>query len=94
MIIQMWMLSLMIVFVGGGVLWDCRLSRQLYCVPLPRPYRDRPSQLAGRKRNCSDEVIVKADDLLRILREAFSFNPDDRYQCASSDRIMAVQRAC
>lgn len=38
--------------------------------------------------------MTKADDLLRIFCEAFSFNPDDRYQFAPSDRIMDVYRAC
>ena len=91
---QMLMLSLMIVFVGGGVLWDGWLSRRLFCVPLPHPYRDRQSQLAAWERTCSDKVMTKADDLLQILCEAFSFNLDDRYQFAPSDRIMDVYRAC
>ena len=36
----------------------------------------------------------KVDHLLRILCEAFSFNPDDRYQFAPTDRIMDVYRSC
>jgi hypothetical protein len=36
----------------------------------------------------------EADALLRTLCEAFSFNPDDRFQFAPTDRIMDVYRAC
>ena len=86
-------LSVLIVLIVGIILWDCQRSKRLFCVPLPRPYRDRQSQLAAWKQACSDEVMTNADDLLQILCEAFSFNLDDRYQFAPSDRIMDVYRA-
>ena len=36
----------------------------------------------------------KADVVLRTLCEAFSFNPDDRYCFAPTDRIMDIYQAC
>ena len=87
-------LIVLIVLVVGSILWDCQRSRRLFCVPLPRLYRDRQSQLAAWKRACSDDVMDKVDHLLRILCESFSFNLDDRYQFAPTDRIMDVYRSC
>ncbi len=88
------LLIVLIVLVGASILWDCKRSRRLFCLPLPRLYRDRQSQLVAWERACSSEVMDKADHLLRILCEAFSFNPDDRYQFAPTDRIMDVYRSC
>jgi len=41
-----------------------------------------------------DKDREKADALLTMLCEAFSFNPDVRYQFAPTDRIMDVYRVC
>jgi hypothetical protein len=87
-------LSLLTVLVGGTILWDCRRSRRLFCVRLPRPFRDRQSQVTTWTQAHSDEDREKADALLTILCEAFSFDPDERYQFAPTDRIMDVYRAC
>jgi hypothetical protein len=46
------------------------------------------------KQICHNGKLDKADALLRTLCEAFSFNPDDRYCFAPTDRIMNVYRAC
>lgn len=87
-------LSLLIVLVGGIILWDCRRSRRLFCVPLPRPFRDRRSQETAWTQGRCDEDREKADALLTMLCEAFSFDSDERYQFAPTDRIMDVYRAC
>jgi hypothetical protein len=87
-------LSLLVVLVGGIILWDYRRSRRLFCVPLPRPFRDRQSQETTWTQARRDEDREKADALLTMLCEAFSFDPEDRYQFAPTDRIMDVYRAC
>ena len=89
-----WLLILLVVLVGGIILWDCRRSRRLFCVPLPRPFRDRDSQEAAWRQGHRDEMLGKADALLAMLCEAFSFNSDDRYQFPPNDRIMDIYRAC
>lgn len=38
--------------------------------------------------------MKNADALLRMLREAFSFNPSDRYYVVPDDRIVDVYRTC
>ncbi|WP_146528301.1 hypothetical protein [Novipirellula artificiosorum] len=88
------LLLLLSVIAASSILWDWWLSGRLFCKPLPRPYRDRHSQLAAWERTCSDEVMDKTDALLQTLCEAFSFNPDDRYRFSPNDRIMDVYRAC
>jgi hypothetical protein len=89
-----WILILLVVLVGGIILWDCRRSRRLFCVPLPRPFRGRESQ-ATAWRNIGDKALLEnSDAVLSMLCEAFSFNPDDRYQFAPYDRIIDVYRAC
>lgn len=87
-------LSLLVVLAGGGILWDCRRSGRLFCVPLPRRFRNRQSQETNWTQARQDEDRKKADALLTMLCEAFSFNPDVRYQFAPTDHITDVYRAC
>ena len=89
-----WILILLVVLVGGIILWDSRRSRRLFCVPLPRAFRGRESQGNVWRNICDDALLEKADAFLSMLCEAFSFNPDDRYQFAPDDRIIDVYRAC
>lgn len=89
-----WILILPVVLVGGNILWDSRRSRRLFCVPLPRVFRDGKSQTTAWRKICDDALLKKADAFLFMLCEAFSFNPDDRYQFAPDDRIMDVYRSC
>jgi len=89
-----WILILLVVLVGGIILWDSRRSRRLFCVPLPRAFRGRESQENVWRKTCDDALLEKADTFLSMLCEAFSFNPDDRYQFSPDDRIMDVYRAC
>lgn len=89
-----WILILLVVLVGGIILWDSRRSRRLFCVPLPRAFRGRESQENVWRNICDYALLEKADAFLSMLCEAFSFNPDDRYQFAPDDRIMDVYRAC
>ncbi len=85
---------LVVLLTAAKISWDSWHSKRLFCVPLPRFYRDRPSQQAAWRKACGEDVREKADALLKTLCEAFSFNPDDRYQFAPTDRIMDVYRAC
>lgn len=94
MTIGFWILILLVLLVGGIILWDCRQSRRLFCVPLPRAFRDREPQATAWRNTCDDARFEKADAFLSMLCEAFSFNPDDRYQFAPDDRIMDVYYAC
>lgn len=89
-----WILILLVVLVGGIILWDCGRSRRLFCVPLPRAFRDREPQTTAWRKTCDDALLKKADAFLFMLCEAFSFNPDDRYQFSPDDRIMDVYSAC
>lgn len=85
---------LLLLLVSASILWDWRQSGRLFCGPLPRPFRDRQSQVAAWKQICPDETIEKADALLLIMCEVFGFNSDDRYRLAPTDRLMDVYRAC
>ncbi len=87
-------LSVLPLLVSANILWDWRRSGRLFCRPLPRPFRDRQSQAERWKQTCTNENYDKADGLLRMLCEAFSFNPDDRFQFAPTDRIMDIYQAC
>ena len=89
-----WILILLVVLVGGIILWDSRRSRRLFCVPLPRAFRDREPQATAWRNTFDDALLKKADAFLSMLCDAFSFNPDDRYQFAPDDRIMDVYHAC
>ena len=89
-----WILILLAVLVGGIILWDFRRSRRLFCVPLPRPFRGRESQATAWRKIGDEALLEKADAFLSMLCEAFSFNPDDRYQLARDDPIMDVYHAC
>ena len=88
------LLILLVVWVAAAILWDWQRSGRLFCGPLPRPFRDRESQEAAWQQACGDDALKKADALLAMLCEAFSFNPDNRYQVAPDDRIMDIYRAC
>jgi hypothetical protein len=85
---------LLLLLVAASVLRDWRQSGRLFCAPLPRPLRNRHSQVGKWKQICPDGTIDKADALLLTLCEAFSFNPDDRYTFAPTDRLVDVYRAC
>ncbi len=87
-------LSLLVVLVGGSILRDCRRSGRLFCVPLPQPFNERQSQETTWTQACQNEDRARADVLLTMLCEAFSFNPDVRHQFAPTDRVIDVYRAC
>lgn len=82
-----------VVVIVMAVFWDWWRSKRMFCVPLPRPFRHRDSQRADWRQNYHDDMQDKADALLRIVCDVFGFNPDDRYQFASTDRIKDIYRA-
>lgn len=73
------LLVLLALLIASGILWESWRSGRLFCGPLPRPYRDRQSQESVWRDACRNEDREKADVLLHMLCDAFSFNPDDRY---------------
>ena len=85
---------LLLLLAVASILWDWRQSGRLFCGPLPRPFRNRQSQVGTWKQICPDGTIDKADALLLIMCEAFGFNPDDRYRFSPTDRLVDVYRAC
>jgi hypothetical protein len=86
-------LTLLALIVAATILWEWRRSGRLFCRPMPRRFWNRQSQEAVWKQTCKNEQLDKADALLRTLCEAFSFNPDDRYHFAPTDRISDVYQA-
>ena len=88
------LLALLLVVVAATVVRDWMRSGRPFCVPLPRPFRDRQSQEAAWRQACQDESLDSADTLLQTLCEAVSSNPDDRYRFAPTDRILDVYQAC
>ena len=87
-------LLLLALLIAALILWESWRSGRLFCVPLPRLFRDRQSQEPVWRQVCRDEDWEKADALLGMLCDAFSFNPDDRFQFAPTDRIVEVYQAC
>ena len=79
--------------VAMSLFWDWWRSGQIFCLPIPRPYRDRDSQEAAWRYRCG-EKLGEADAVLTTLCEVFSFNPDDRFKFSPDDRIMDIYGAC
>lgn len=87
------LLILPLILLIADVLWDWKRSGRLFYEPLPRPFRDRPSQADAWRQACPAESSDKADRLLITLCEAFGFHSDDRYQFGPMDRIWDVYQA-
>jgi hypothetical protein len=86
-------LIVLVVLTVIAIIWDWWRSGRALCVPVPRRYRARASQEAAWRQRCGDE-LAKVNRLLRLLCEAFDFNPDDRFQFGPDDRVMDIYRAC
>lgn len=85
---------LLVLLVSAKILWDWKFSDCPFHTPLPHPYRDRNSQEEVWKHRCQGDALDRADALLRTLCDAFSFNSDDRYRFAPTDRIRDIYQAC
>ncbi|MDY0170544.1 MAG: hypothetical protein RBS80_28650 [Thermoguttaceae bacterium] len=89
LLIVLGILALVVVAVG----WDSWRSGKAFCSPIPRRFRDRESQEAIWQERIPGETQATADAILRMLCDAFTFNPDDRYKFWPDDRYCDIYQA-
>lgn len=82
-----------VALVLAGIIWDSLRSGRAFCAPLPPPYRSRGSQEDAWRQRWDAEAMEKADALLKMLCDSFSFNPDHRYNFAPDDRLQDIYRS-
>ncbi|OHB85301.1 MAG: hypothetical protein A2V98_17925 [Planctomycetes bacterium RBG_16_64_12] len=82
-----------LVLFGLELIWNRRRTGRLFCVPIPRPYRNRDSQEGIWQERYGHDKSADIDAVLTSFCEAFSFNSDDRYKFGPDDQVMDIYRA-
>ncbi len=82
-----------VTLVTAGIVRDVWRSGRVFRSPIPRPFGNRHSQEAVWRQRYPEERLATADTVLRMVCDAFTFNPDDRYQFAPDDRVHDIYRA-
>ena len=80
--------------VAIELLWNRWRTGRFFCIPVPRSYRDRPSQQAAWDGRYHHAPPPEVDRVIALICDTFLFHPDNRHKFAPDDRLMDVYRAC
>jgi hypothetical protein len=83
-----------VALVVVGIVSDVLRTNWASCFPMPRPFAKRHSQEAIWRERYPEETLATVDTVLRMVCEAFRFNPNYRYQFVWHDRVYDIYRAC
>ncbi len=87
-------IALVPVVLAVQLLWNRWRTGRFFCIPVPRPYRDRPSQQAAWDDRYQHMPPPEVDRVISLICDTFLFHPDNRCKLAPADRLMDIYRAC
>jgi hypothetical protein len=82
-----------VTLVTAGIVRDVWRSGRVLWSVIPKPFEKRHSQEFVWRQRYPEERLATADTVLRMVCDAFTFNPDHRYQFAPDDRVQDIYRA-